>query len=95
MQPSLLLNTVSLLQLGTFTFAHSAGNDIPAPGVFGGRAAMRRLPQHMIEEMQGYSASHLQRRGTDKKCGPGAGFCAPGDWYVRGKKTLQSIMKAN
>ena len=95
MQPSLLLNTVSLLQLGTFTFAHSAGNDIPAPGVFGGRAAMRHLPQHMIEEMQGYSASHLQRRGTDKKCGPGVGFCAPGDWYVCGKKTLQSIMKAN
>lgn len=67
---------------------------------------MRHLPRHMIEEIQGYSARHLQRRDwsipdvdtNDKKhkrCGPGIGFCAPGDWYIYEKKSLQSIMKAN
>jgi hypothetical protein len=80
MRPSSLLSTVSLLQLGAFTFAHSAGHDIPVPGIFGGRSAMRHFPRHMIEEMQGYSPSRLQNRDTNKKCGLGVGFCDSGDW---------------
>ncbi|KAF1915755.1 hypothetical protein BDU57DRAFT_204897 [Ampelomyces quisqualis] len=44
------------------------------------------LSQHMIEEVHGLTASHIQRRdwGTPdvdskKQFGPGIGFCAPGD----------------
>lgn len=101
MHTSLLLSTVSLLQLGAFTFAHNADHGFHVPGVFGGRTAMRHLPRHMIEKMKGYpaSAAHLQRRGwgtsAQKKCGPGVGHCDPGDWYVNGKKSFQSKMKAN
>ncbi|KAL5396762.1 hypothetical protein PMIN02_002896 [Paraphaeosphaeria minitans] len=79
MQPSLMLCAVSLLQFRAFTFAHNAGHDILVPGIFGGRSAIRHLPRHMIKEMQGYSASNLQKRDTNKKCGLGVGFCDPGD----------------
>lgn len=101
MQPSLLLSTVSLLQFSTFTTAHSAGHDFPIPRIFGGRTSLQYLPRHVIEEVQGYAAPHLQRgfpkRDVDsnKKCGSGVGFCDPGDWYVYENISLQSTMKAN
>jgi len=51
---------------------------------------MRHLPRHKIEEVEGYPARHLVKRDwsvpdTDskdtkhKRCGPGLGYCAPGD----------------
>ncbi|PVH91956.1 carbohydrate esterase family 4 protein [Periconia macrospinosa] len=77
-----LLSAVSLLHLGALTFAHSASG--------GETAAQQQQPRHMLEEIQGYAAPHFQRRDwstpdvdtRDKKhlrCGPGVGFCAPGD----------------
>lgn len=61
---------------------------------------MRHIPRPVIEEIQAFSTPHLRKRDwsepdvdTDDKnhklCGPGVGFCAPGDWYVYGKKSLQ------
>lgn len=80
MQLSLLLSTVSVLQLGAFTFAHNARHDTPFPGRFGDQSAMRHLPRHLSEEVQGYSPSRIQKRGTNKKCGPGVGSCDSDDW---------------
>jgi hypothetical protein len=51
MQPSLLLSAVALLRLGAFTFAHSAADSLPIPGVFGRPAA---LPRHKVQQVQGY-----------------------------------------
>jgi hypothetical protein len=64
-----LLGVLSLLHFSTLSSAH--------------------LPHHAIEEVHGFPASHIQKRDwstpdvdTKKQCGPGIGFCAPGDWYV-------------
>lgn len=106
MQLSFLLSAVSLLQLGALTSAHSDGDLMAPPKVFGGRSALGRLPRHMMEEIQGYTAAKLQGRdwstpdvdthdAKHKRCGPGVGFCAPGDWYVHCKMSLQLTLKAN
>ncbi len=91
MQPSLLLSIVSLLQLSPFTFAHSLDDDFPVPRVFGGLAANRHRPRHLIEEVQDYTGPQLQPRGwpskPSQKCGPGLPHCKPGDWYSPGKET--------
>jgi hypothetical protein len=88
MQPLSLLNGVLLLQLAIFTFAQSVGGDIPASGILGGQAAVQHLPRQTIEEEIFYSTSHVQRRDLDKRCGPGFGFCTPGNWYVQSKKPV-------
>lgn len=56
---------------------------------------MAHLPSHMIENSQVYSASHRQKRESNKKCGPGVGFCNPGDWYALGNKSPQNKMMAD
>ena len=98
MQLSLLLTTVSLLELGGLAVAHGLGDDFPIPTLFGRRTTIRRAPR--IEEVPGYSTSQLQRRDwstpdTDApdqnhlKCGPGVGYCDPGYWYVHLKTPLE------
>lgn len=88
MQPLYILNTLSLLRFSAFTSAH--GVNTPAP-----RGWMSARPRHTIEGAHGYSELHIQRRDTGKKCGPGVGFCGPGDWYVHGTMLLDSVMKAD
>ncbi|OAK99061.1 glycoside hydrolase/deacetylase [Phaeosphaeriaceae sp. SRC1lsM3a] len=93
MRPSVYLHTALLLQFGGFTSAHS-GNEIPVPRMFGGSAAIRHLPRHLIQELQGreetqshhVSESQLQKRDwtqpgqeVKKECGPGIGYCKEGE----------------
>ncbi|KAF2651810.1 carbohydrate esterase family 4 protein [Lophiostoma macrostomum CBS 122681] len=90
MYRSLLFSIVSLLEFGGLAVAHGLGDGLPIPHVFGRRTMIRHAPQPMIEDVPGYSSSQIQRRdwstpdtdATDQnhlKCGPGVGYCAPGD----------------
>jgi hypothetical protein len=100
MRLSLAVSSVLLLQFSVFTLAHNNDKGAPVPGIFGGRAAMRHLSQHTIEELEGHIAPHIYKRDwtkpdvdSKKRCGPGVGYCNPGDWY--GKQSQQLTMKAN
>lgn len=108
MRPSVYLHTALLLQFGGFTSAHS-GNEIPVPRMFGGSSAIRHLPRHLIQELQGHeetrsphvSEQQLQTRDwtkpgqeVKKECGPGIGYCKAGEWYKISIITLRT-RKAN
>lgn len=67
MRLSSYLSTVVLLQFGSLTFAHS-GNEIPVPKIFGGGAAMRHLPRHLIQELQNREAAQPHEE-TQKRSG--------------------------
>lgn len=67
---------------------------------------MRHLPRQVVEEIQSFSARHLRKRDwsepdveTDdpdhQRCGPGLGFCAPGDWYAMEKQSIQILLQTN
>lgn len=82
MRLSSCLSTVVLLQFSSFTSAHS-GNEIPVPRLFGGGAAMRHLPRHLIEEMQGREATKphediQQRSGLAPQPQKRGGWTQPG-----------------
>jgi hypothetical protein len=67
MRLSSCLSTAVLLQFASFTFAHS-GNEIPLPRLFGGGAAMRHLPRHLIEDVQGREVTEAHEE-TQKRSG--------------------------
>lgn len=67
MQLPLFLSSVTLLQLGAFTFAHSDGEEFRPPAVFGRQPpVMRHVPRHMIEDVKGYSEQKPQPQPRSK-----------------------------
>ena len=87
MHSLLSLGTLTLFHFGSFTAAHESPDDIPLPQIFGGQDAMRQLPRHMIEDLHESHEKKHERRdwstpnvASNKKCGPGLGYCDQGDW---------------